>query len=155
MAAVHARVLASLGRALSLELSAVQQFMTHSALVERWGDTQSAARFRHETVEELQHAERIVQHMLTLGVAPAASQLRPVATAVDLVGLLHQNSVLEASLVDHYAEAVRFCLLIGDQAHAAFFQQLHEEERQHGADLAAWLHQLTAQYQGRELRATF
>lgn len=148
MAVVHARVLASLGRALSLELSAVQQFMTHSALVERWGDTESAERFRRETVEELQHAERIVQHMLALGVAPAASQLRPVATGVDLVGLLQQNAVLEACLVDHYAEAVRFCHLIGDQSNAAFFHQLHEEERQHGADLAAWLH-------GLERRATF
>lgn len=155
MAAVHARVLAFLGRALSLELSAVQQYMTHSALVERWGDVESADRFRRETVEELQHAERLVQRMLALGVAPAASQLRPVGASADLVGLLHQNAVLEASLVDHYAEAVRFCQLIGDQDNAAFFRQLHDEERQHGADLASWLHQLTVGHNGREQRATF
>ena len=74
---IHPRVLGYLGRALSLELSAVQQYMTQASLVELWGDRESADRFRQETVEELQHAERIVKRMLAVGVAPAASQLRP------------------------------------------------------------------------------
>jgi bacterioferritin len=80
MDAVHPRVLGYLGRALSLELSAVQQYMTQASLVELWGDAASADRFRQETVEEMQHAERLVQQMLSLGVAPAASQLKPVST---------------------------------------------------------------------------
>ena len=42
MAAVHPRVLGYLGRALSLELSAVQQYMTHASLVGLWGDQQAA-----------------------------------------------------------------------------------------------------------------
>jgi bacterioferritin len=92
MGAVHPRVLGYLGRALSLELSAVQQYMTQASLVELWGLQEEAARFRAETVEEMQHAERIVQRMLAVGVAPAASQLRPVTHAADLVGLLRLNA---------------------------------------------------------------
>jgi len=61
MAAVHPRVLGYLGRALSLELSAVQQYMTHASLLESWGDQEAADRFRKETVEELRHSELIVQ----------------------------------------------------------------------------------------------
>ena len=72
-AGTHPRVLGYLGRALSLELSAVQQYMTQASLVELWGLAEAAERFRHETVEEMQHAERIVKQMLALGVAPAAS----------------------------------------------------------------------------------
>jgi len=108
MGAVHPRVLGYLGRALSLEFSAVQQYMTQASLVDLWGDGDSAARFRRETVEEMQHAERLVQRMLELGVAPAASQLRPVTHAADLVGLLRLNLALENDLIHHYAEAVRF-----------------------------------------------
>lgn len=67
MDAAHPRVLGYLGRALSLELSAVQQYMTQASLVELWGEAEAAERLRQETVEELGHAERLVQRMLQLG----------------------------------------------------------------------------------------
>jgi bacterioferritin len=113
--------------------------MTQASLVELWGEGEAADRFRQETVEELQHAERIVKRMLTLGVAPAASQLRPVTHAADLVELLRRNAVLEDDLIAHYAEAMRFCLQIGDAEQHAFFQALWLEEQQHGLELATWL----------------
>jgi bacterioferritin len=144
MGDVHPRVLASLGRALSLELSAVQQYIFQATLAEAWGDLGAAARFRQETVEEMQHAERIVKRMLALGVAPAASQLRPVSHAPDLVGLLQHNGSLENDLIEHYADAVRFCVLIGDADSETFFQELWNEESHHGEELAAWLTSLGA-----------
>ena len=161
MDAVHPRVLAYLGRALSLELTAVQQYMTQASLVGLWGDEASAERFREETVEEMQHAERIVQQMLKLGVAPAASQLQPVTHAPDLLGLLEQNADLERQLIDHYDEATRFCRMIHDDANGAFFQALLDDEQHHGEELEAWLNQLGgrrrrgyARYRGsREPRA--
>ena len=142
MEAAHPRVLGYLGRALSLELSAVQQYMTQASLVELWGDGDAADRFRQETVEELHHAERIVKRMLSLGVAPAASQLLPVTHAADLVELLRRNAVLENNLIAHYAEAMRFCLQIGDGDQHAFFQALWQEEQHHGQELATWLARL-------------
>ena len=149
---VHPRVLGDLGRALSLELTAVQQYMTQASLVGLWGDQAAADRFREETVEEMQHAEKIVRRMLALDVAPAASQLRPVTHAPDLVGLLQHNQLLENDLVEHYADAVRFCVLIGDGDNEAFFQELWNEERAHGEDLAAWLASLGAAAHPRELQ---
>lgn len=142
MAAAHPRVLGYLGRALSLELSAVQQYMTHASLVERWGDAEAALRFRQETVEEMRHAERLVQRMLDLGVAPAASQLRPVGHAPDLLGLLRLNGQLETQLIDLYSEAVRFCVQIGDQANEILFRELWSEEQHHSEELAHWAQSL-------------
>jgi bacterioferritin len=155
MDAAHPRVLGYLGRALSLELSAVQQYMTQASLVEIWGDTAAAERFRQETVEEMRHAERLVQRMLQLGVAPAASQLRPVAHAADLEGLLRLNAVLEEDLMQLYGEAMRFCLLIGDGNNETFFRALRDEEQQHGEELAAWLGSLGAAPSRALQRATF
>lgn len=144
MGAVHPRVLGYLGRALSLELSAVQQYMTQASLLELWGELEAAQRFRQETVEEMQHAETIVKRMLALGVAPSASQLRPVSHAPDLVGLLRHNAALEADLVNHYAEAVRFCLLVGDGSSESFFRELWTDEQHHAEELAQWLRSLGA-----------
>ena len=93
--------------------------------------------------------------MLQLGVAPAASQLRPVGHASDLEGMLRRNALLEQDLIQHYAEAMRFCLLIGDRNNEAFFRTLRDEEQQHGEALAAWLDSLgTAQSRSLQ-RATF
>lgn len=155
MDAAHPRVLGYLGRALSLELTAVQQYMTQASLVEVWGDRDAAERFRHETVEEMQHAEKIVQRMLGLGVAPAASQLRPVGHAPDLAGLLRQNQLLEMDLIQLYAEAVRFCVLIGDRDHEAFFRGLWNDEQHHAEELAAWLRSLGGYGRRFEERAAF
>jgi bacterioferritin len=139
MGAVHPRVLGTLGRALSLELSAVQQYMTQASLVELWGDAEAAERFRRETVEEMRHAERLVQHMLWLGAAPAASQLRPVTHAQDLAGLLRQNLVLEQDLIVLYAGAVRFTQLIDDRSSCELFTTLLDEEEHHLRELNDWL----------------
>jgi len=67
-----------------------------------------------------------------------ASQLRPVDTAPDLAGLLLSDAALEKELIEHYAEAVRFCGRIGDAEHDAFFRSLWLEEQQHGDALALW-----------------
>lgn len=144
MGAVHPRVLGTLGRALSLELTAVQQYMTQASLLELWGDHEAAARFRRETVDEMRHAESLVQRMLALGAAPAASQLRPVHHGPDLVGLLRQNLLLERDLIHLYAEAVRFTLLIDDQPSCELFTALLDNEEQHLLTLNAWLADLSA-----------
>jgi bacterioferritin len=155
MDAVHPRVLGYLGRALSLELSAVQQYMTQASLAESWGDGDAAERFRQETVEEMRHAETIIKRMLAVGVAPAASQLRPAGHGPDLAALLRQNLVLEDELVNLYAEAVRFCLLVGDGESEAFFRQLWSDEQHHAEELAAWLQSLGGWRERHLERATF
>jgi bacterioferritin len=155
MGAVHPRVLGFLGRALSLELTSVQQYMTHASLAEIWGESEAAERFRRETVEEMQHAEKIVARMLSLEVAPAASQLRPVAHASELAGLLRLDQALEADLIQHYGEAVRFCLLIGDREQESFFRELWNDEQHHSDELADWYRSIRGYGRNGQERATF
>lgn len=138
-ARIHPRTLGYLGRALSLELSAVQQYMTQASLAEAWGLPEAAVRFRQETVEEMQHAERIIQRMLRLGVAPNASQLQPAGVARNLPDLLRQDQRLEAEIVALYEEATVFCQRVGDGDNGDFFAALWEEEAHHAQEIAAWL----------------
>ncbi|MFN9623961.1 MAG: ferritin-like domain-containing protein [Cyanobacteriota bacterium] len=152
MPAVDRRVLADLGRALSLELTAVQQYLTQAVLAESWGDNDAANRFRRETVEEMHHAERLVNRMIHLGVAPGASQVRPAAHAGDLQGLLILNADLEHQLVNHYANAFDFCQRIGDSDNGAFFHALWQDERRHGEELASWLDSLQSGSAGSAVR---
>jgi bacterioferritin len=138
-ARIHPRTLGYLGRALSLELSAVQQYMTQASLAEAWGLPEAARRLREETVEEMQHAERIIQRMLGLGVAPNGSQLRPAGVARNLVDLLRQDAVLEAEIVALYRDAVIFSRRIGDRDNGDFFEALLNEESAHAREIDDWL----------------
>ncbi len=136
------KVLGYLGRALSLELSAVQQYSTQARLVAAWGLSEAADKFRKEAEEELQHAERIIERMLAIGTAPGSSQLRPVQLAGDLASLLLANRAFEAEVVSLYESAVRHCAAAGDQDSRMFFDELLKEEQHHHAELDAWLRRL-------------
>ncbi len=144
------KVLGYLGRALSLELSAVQQYSTQARLVARWGLSEAAAGFQKEAGEELHHADRIIERMLAVGAAPAASQLRPVKVAADLSGLLQIDKQFETDVIEMYRSAARYCAGAGDHDGRVFFEALLQEEQQHLAELDAWLQRLQqAPDQGR------
>ena len=131
-------VLGYLGRALSLEFSAVQLYSTQSRLVAYWGLAQAAERLRHEAEEELQHTDRIIERMLALGVAPNASQLRPVKLGENLVAMLGINQRFEQELINLYYSAASYSARIGDYDSRLFFNALLEEERAHHQELLGW-----------------
>lgn len=135
---VNPRVLGYLGRALSHELSAVQQYLTQSKLVEAWGLLEAAGRLRDEAAEEMGHAERIVERMIALGAAPSASQLRQAQFGASLAECLHKNHRVEMDAIALYEDAVRYCRRIQDRDNGAFFEALWNEELAHGREMAQW-----------------
>lgn len=136
------KVLGYLGRALSLELSAVQLYTTQARLVANWGLDKAADKFRQEAQEEMQHVERIIARMLAVGAAPNASQLRPVKLGVDLMALLQINRQFEMELVGLYRDAVKHCTRNALHDDRMFFQALLEEEQHHADELTGWISEL-------------
>jgi bacterioferritin len=138
------QVLGYLGRALSLELSAVQLYSTQARLLGVWGLAEASRRMSHEAHEELEHANRIIGRMLALGVAPNASQLRPVTLGSNLLELLQFDYEFENELVQLYTQATHHCARIGDQDSRVFFEALLNEEKAHAFELAHWIKQCEA-----------
>lgn len=139
---VDQQVLGYLGRALSLEFSAVQLYSTQARLLGAWGLAGASEQFRKEATEELQHAEGIIARMLALGVAPNASQLRPVKVGQNLRELLIYDLQFENELVALYDQAVRHCARIGDHDSRVFFEKLLNDEKSHAQHLVKWLQEL-------------
>ncbi|MET0064955.1 MAG: ferritin-like domain-containing protein [Candidatus Thiodiazotropha sp.] len=133
------RILGYLGRALSLELSAVQMYSTQARMAATWGLDTPSARFRAEAQEEMQHVERIIARMLALGVAPNASQLRPASIGPDLLTLLQADYEFELELIELYSNASQHGKRIGSNDDRVFFQNLLEEEQTHARELAEWI----------------
>jgi len=95
-----------------------------------------------EAHEELGHADRIIARMLALGVAPNASQLRPVKLGSSLPELLLHDHAFENELVQLYAQATSHCARAGDHDSRVFFEALLNEEKTHAKELIAWLGEL-------------
>lgn len=142
---INPKVLGYLGRALSLEMTAIQQYCTVSRLLKLRGFEQIADKFKHEMRDELEHVERIVGRMLVLGVAPNASQLRPAKVGDSLPALIASVYMLEQEIIDFYQQAVSFCIQVEDFDNRMFFEQLLHEEQKHADELKQWRQDLSQQ----------
>ena len=148
-------VLGYLGRALSLEMSAVQQYATQAKLVSAWGLTEDASKLQEESLEEMGHVERVISRMLALGAAPNASMLRPVKLGTNLRELLVADAELEKDLVDLYSQAAHHCARNGDHDNRKFFEGLLQEEQAHDTALTAWIQRLETPETSQSSRVTF
>ena len=131
-------ILGYLGRALSFELSAVQQYISLARLLELRGMPQAGSKFRLEAQEEMQHVERIIARMLAVGVSPSASCLRPACLDGALPELVQHTVDLETEIVSFYAQAVQYCQHTQDHENRIFFEALLAEEQQHAASIKEW-----------------
>ncbi len=127
-----------LGRALSYEFSAVQQYLSLSSLLAIRGVHDASERFRNEAQDELQHAEKIIGRMVALGFAPNASCLRPSRLNGSLSQLVESVIELEHEIVAFYESAVQYCVQAGDHENRIFFDALLSEERQHASHVNDW-----------------
>lgn len=127
-----------LGRALSLEMAMVQQYLSHARLASHWGMDRAAQWLRGEAQGEMEHADRITGRLLALGMVPGASVLRPVTPVEDFGALLQANRDREREIVAFYEGAVTYCRRLGDADGGAFFNDLLAEERQHLSEVEAW-----------------
>jgi len=129
------RTLGWLNRALAHELGAVQQYQAQSVLARLWGELPLADHLQHEAVQELGHAERIMERLILMGVAPSASGLAPARLGRTVDQLLMANRQMELEAVHLYQEALLHASRVRDGDVAALMQSILDEEKAHLADL--------------------
>lgn len=128
---VDPRTLGWLSRALTHEMSAVQQYLAQSVLVRLWGDDALADELRAEAVEELKHAERLMERLIVLGVAPSAGNLAPARLARSADLLLAADRVIEVDAVRIYQEALAHVERMRDADTASLLSSILSEEMMH------------------------
>ncbi|MES2365783.1 MAG: ferritin-like domain-containing protein [Pseudomonadota bacterium] len=128
---VDPRTLGWLSRALTHEMSAVQQYLAQSVLVRLWGDDALADELRAEAVEELKHAERLMERLIVLGVAPSAGNLAPARLGRSAEVLLAADRVIEVDAVRIYQEALAHVERMRDADSASLLSSILSEEMMH------------------------
>jgi bacterioferritin len=147
--AADPRLAGYLARALAHEMGAVQQYLTQATLAGRWGLAEYSARFRSDATEEMEHARRLIERMLELGITPNATQLATVRPGRNLVEMFEVDRALEVAAIALYDEAARYSGRFRDTASQQLFTALRTDEEEHLRDLDVMLGRLQDQERHR------
>jgi bacterioferritin len=116
-------------------MTAVQQYLAQSVLARLWGDYALSSQLRREAVEELEHAERLMERLIVLGVAPSSGNLPPARLGRSVDDLLAADRVLEVDAVRLYDEALAHARRMRDADNAALLESILAEEIAHVREL--------------------
>jgi len=133
---VDPRTLGWLSRALSHEMRAVQQYLAQSVLARLWGNESLSQHLRREAVEEMVHAERLMERLIVLGIAPSAGNLPPARLGRNANELLDADHALEVDAVRLYEEALAHARRMRDVDNASLLEDILGEEIAHVQEMA-------------------
>lgn len=125
------KVIEYLNKALKVELTAVSQFWLHYRLQHDWGFTKLAKKMREESIEEMEHADKLIDRILFLEGHPNLQTLDPLRIGEDLRETLTCDLAAEEEAVALYTEARKYCSDVGDYASMHLFEQLIIDEQGH------------------------
>jgi bacterioferritin len=134
------KVIAQLNTALSSELTAIVQYMAHSEMCQNWGYTRLGNLNKARAIEEMGHAEGLIERIIFLDALPAVSVgLKPqLGTKAQEQIEINLKDELEA--VRDYNQNVRICAEAGDDGSKALFERLLKDEERHADLLESQLH---------------
>ena len=125
------RVIERLNQALFLELGAVNQYWVHYRLLEDWGFQKLAKKERAESIEEMQHADRLVARIIFLEGHPNLQTLAPLRIGQNVKEVLEADLAGEYDARTSYKASRDICYQAGDYVSMKIFEQLLIDEEGH------------------------
>ena len=126
-----AKVIEYLNAALRSELTAVSQYWLHYRLQEDWGYGRLADKSRAESIEEMHHADRLIQRIIFLEGHPNLQKLDPLRIGQNLKETLDSDLAAEHDARNLYIEARDHCESVGDYVSKDLFEDLIADEEGH------------------------
>ena len=129
-----------LNEVLKAELTAINQYFLHAKMCENWGYQRLAALNRRESIEEMRHAEILMQRILFLEGAPNMVDLFPIRVGPDVKTQLENDLALELDAVPRLNAAIKKATEVGDNGSRELFKQILLDEEHHIDYLEGQLH---------------
>src|SRR5215475_8211254 len=110
------KILKHLGEALKAELTAINQYFLHSKMCENWGYFRLGGYYRKESIEEMVHAEKLMNRILFLEGTPNMTDIGPIKIGKNVKAQLDNDLDLELAAVKHLNSAIKHASEAGDNA---------------------------------------
>lgn len=127
----NAKVLESLNEALSEELTAINQYMVHSEMCENWGYLKLAAFIKKESIDEMKHAEALIERILFLDGVPNMSKYQKLNIGRAVAEMIENDLRLELDAVAMYNKSIVLATEMHDQGSSELFKKLLKDEEGH------------------------
>ncbi|WP_417241320.1 bacterioferritin [Celeribacter sp.] len=126
-----AKVIEYLNAALRSELTAISQYWVHFRLQEDWGLDKMAQKSRAESIEEMNHADKLIARILFLEGHPNLQKLDPLRIGETPKETLEADLAGEHDAITLYREAREHCEKVGDYVSKNLFEGLITDEEGH------------------------
>lgn len=123
------KVIDFLNQALKNELTAINQYFLHSRMLRDWGVSRLAKKEYEESIEEMHHADWLVERVLFLGGLPNLQDLGKLHIGESVQEILECDLKLENIAIPLLRDAIEYCEEVRDYgSRDLFFKILHNEE---------------------------
>ena len=126
-----ARVVEFLNKALTNELTAINQYWLHYRMLHNWGVRALAEHERHESIDEMKHADRLAERILFLEGLPNFQLLGRLRIGETVEELLRSDLDLEIEAVEQLRGAIQHCEAVRDYVSRDLFAEILENEEAH------------------------
>jgi bacterioferritin len=125
------RVIELLNEALRNELTAINQYWLHYRLLEHWGVQRLAELERHESIDEMKHADRLSERILFLDGLPNFQMLGRLRIGDTVEEVLRADLELEREALGQLQSAIAHCEAVRDYVSRDLFADILRNEEEH------------------------
>ena len=126
-----AKVIEFLNKVLFNELTAVNQYWLHFRMLDNWGISRLAAHERHESIDEMKHADQLAERILFLEGLPNFQAMGKIRVGENVEEILKADLALEDEAIPVLREAVAHCEVVRDFVSRDLFQAILASEEEH------------------------
>lgn len=125
------KVIALLNDALKAELTAISQYILHAEMSENWGYERISKQVKKTALDEMKHAEALIERILFLEGTPKMSELLPLKIGSTVKAQLENDLASEQGAIALYNAAASVCAAAEDHGSKALFEKLLAYEEGH------------------------
>ena len=125
------KVLDYLNKALTNELTAINQYWLHYRVLHHWGVRKLAEFERHESIDEMKHADMLADRILFLDGLPNFQAIGKLKVGETVEEILKADLALEMEAIPLLRDAIQHCETVRDYVSREVLERILENEEQH------------------------
>lgn len=125
------KVIEYLNKALENELTAINQYFLHARMYKNWGYQKLNEKSYHESIDEMKHADKLIERILFLEGLPNLQSLGKLLIGENPQEMLECDLKLEKLAVPLLREAIAYCESVADYITRELFEHILESEEGH------------------------
>ncbi|HME32349.1 MAG TPA: bacterioferritin [Terriglobales bacterium] len=134
------KVIEFLNQVLKAELTAINQYFLHAEMCENWGYQRLAKLIKKESIEEMTHAEKLMERILYLDGTPNMTDYFKINIGATVEAQFKNDLNLEYDAVKRLNEGIKLCVAAGDNGSRDLAQKILDDEEHHVDWLEGQLH---------------